>query len=111
MLQSLSGETLAVTHFQTKSIFKIMFTEKELLEIEDRLKNSTKGPWKAYIEGRDHESGSNFIMTGTETNRGEDFEIFGATISDYDFIANAKQDVEKLIEEVRRLNKLIKHST
>jgi hypothetical protein len=87
-----------------------MFTEKELLEIEDRLNKSTRGPWKAYIEGRDHESGSNFIMTGSERNRGEDFEIFGATISDYDFIANAKQDIPRLIEEIRRLNDLNKHS-
>jgi hypothetical protein len=46
-------------------------------------------------------------MTGTETNRGEDLEIDGARIEDYDFIANAKQDVPKLIKEIRRLKALL----
>jgi hypothetical protein len=48
---------------------------------------ATRGPWKAYIEGRDHESGSSFIMTGERANRGEDIELSGATVADYDFIA------------------------
>lgn len=82
-----------------------MLTEKDLEEIEARAKNAQIGPWKAYIEGRDHESGSNFIMTGLGENRGEDIEMFGATNADYDFIANAKQDIPKLIAEIRDLKK------
>ena len=82
-----------------------MLTEKELLEIESRANQTQNGPWKAYIEGRDHESGSNFIMTGNDENRGEDIEMSGATIADYEFIANAKQDIPKLIAEIRELNK------
>jgi len=70
-----------------------MITEEELIEIEKRSKSGTSGPWKAYIEGRDHTSGSHFIMTGEDDNRGEDFEINGARIEDFDFIACAKQDV------------------
>jgi hypothetical protein len=82
-----------------------MLTEKELEEIEARTTQTQNGPWKAYIEGRDHQSGSNFIMTGLGENRGEDIEMFGATIADYDFIANAKQDIPKLIAEIRELKK------
>jgi len=84
-----------------------MITEKELYEIEKRCISTQKGPWKAFIEGRDHTSGSSFIMTGTENDRGEDIEMFGATIADFDFIANAKQDIPNLITEIRRLKKLL----
>ncbi|MDX2361970.1 MAG: hypothetical protein QNK23_14265 [Crocinitomicaceae bacterium] len=80
-----------------------MISDKELKEIEQRLTNSQRGPWKSYIEGRDHTSGSNFIMTGEGEQRGEDLEIFGATTADYDFIANAKQDIRKLLDEISRL--------
>ncbi len=42
-------------------------------------------------------------MTGTEGNRGEDIEMTGATDFDYDFIANARQDIPRLIAEIREL--------
>jgi len=84
-----------------------MIKEKELLEIEKRCKSTTLGPWLAYIEGRDYTSGCHFIMTGPKENRGEDFEIDGARIDDYDFIAHAKQDIPRMIKEIRRLNLLI----
>jgi hypothetical protein len=84
-----------------------MLKENELLEIEKRCGSGTLGPWKAFIEGRDHTSGGNFLLTGYENNRGEDLEINGALIEDYDFIANAKQDVPKLIGEIRRLRAII----
>lgn len=82
--------------------------EEEILEIEDRLSKSTKGPWIAMIEGLDHESGDSFIMTGVEKggniwskSRGEDIYISGGTIDDLRFIANAKQDIEKLLSEIK----------
>ncbi|MDN3657234.1 hypothetical protein QWZ08_16410 [Ferruginibacter paludis] len=78
-------------------------TEDELNEIEHRLNQTTPGPWKAYIEDRDHESGSSFIMTGPENRRGEDIELYGATIADYDFIANARQDIPRLLKAIREL--------
>jgi len=77
-----------------------MITDDELKEIEARCKKTQNGPWKAYIEDRDHESGSDFIMTGEGINRQEDIEMLGATEADYDFIANTKQDIPKLIEEI-----------
>jgi len=49
-------------------------------------------------------------MTGNEhdNSRGEDIYLDGATIADYDFIAHARQDIPRLIEEIRELkNKLI----
>lgn len=82
-----------------------MITEEELKQIELRCSRAQPGPWKAFIEGRDHESGSNFIMTGEGNRRGEDIEVLGATEADYDFIANARQDIPKLIQEIRRLKK------
>jgi hypothetical protein len=84
-----------------------MLTKKELNKIEERCIKTQRGPWKSYIEGRDHTSGSDFIMTGEGENRDEDLEIFGATTEDYDFIASAKQDVPLLINEIKRLNQLL----
>jgi len=80
-----------------------MITEEELKQIEHRVNSAQPGPRKAYIENRDHESGSNFIMTGTDEQRGNDIEMDGATIADYDFIANARQDIPRLIDEIRKL--------
>ncbi len=54
----------------------------------------------SYVEGRDHDSGSNFIMTSEN-----DIELSGATIADQDFIAHARQDIPKLLNEIRRLKK------
>ena len=76
---------------------------EEINEILTRCNKTTKGPWKSYIEGRDHTSGSSFIMTGPPNNRGNDIELIGATSDDQDFIAYAKQDIPNLIDEINRL--------
>ncbi|KQT22079.1 hypothetical protein ASG31_01695 [Chryseobacterium sp. Leaf404] len=88
-----------------------MMTEEELKEIEQREQKTQIGPWKAYIEGRDHESGSDFIMTGSQENGVGDIELFGATENDYDFIAKAKQDIPRLINEIRELQKKLMHTS
>jgi hypothetical protein len=77
-------------------------SDAELDAMLARCTAATPGPWKSYIEGRDHESGSDFIMTGPGGS-GEDIELTGATRADQDFIANARQDVPRLIAEIRRL--------
>jgi hypothetical protein len=46
-------------------------------------------------------------MTGEGLYRGKDIEMIGATDADYDFIANAKQDIPRLIHEIRELKKKI----
>ena len=80
-----------------------MITNEELKQIEERCIRAQLGPWKAYIEGRDHESGTDFIMTGEGKQRGEDIEMIGATDADFDFIANARQDIPRLVNEIREM--------
>ncbi len=85
-------------------------TESDLNEIESRLNNSTKGTWIPMTEGITHESGSDFIMTNVSnkddyknSERGQDIELNGGTKDDIVFIANAKQDIQKMIAEIRKL--------
>ena len=75
----------------------------ELEAIRRRCDNATPGPWKSFIEGRDHTSGSSFIMTGRGNSRGNDIELSGATSADQDFIAHARQDIVRLLNEIARL--------
>ncbi len=75
-----------------------MLTDKELSAIRQRAEKATKGPWKAYVEGRDMDCGSSFIQT-----QGEDIELIGATEADIDFIANARQDIISLLDEIEKL--------
>jgi len=89
----------------------IEISDKELEEILARCNSTTPGPWKSYVEGRDHECGSDFIMTGTPEHRGNDIELSGALkIIDQDFIANAKQDIPRLINEIKRLRTLLQRT-
>lgn len=85
-------------------------TEEELLEIRARCDAATSGPWVAHIEGRDHTSGSDFIMRGSGESRHDDLELSGATTADFDFIAHARQDVPRLVSEVHRLRALLTKS-
>ena len=87
---------------------KNFMTDEELQEMQLRCDLASIGPWKSYVEGRDHSSGSDFIMTGEGDKRGEDIELTGATIADQDFIANARQDIPRLIDEIKRLKLLLK---
>ena len=83
---------------------------QELEAIKARYEATSVAPWVSFIEGRDCESGSSFIMTGIEKgeniwgkNRGEDFYLTGATKADLDFIAQSRQDIPRLLEEIERL--------
>lgn len=73
--------------------------DEELAAIKQRCEGTTPGPWTSYVEGRDHDSGSDFIMTD-----GDDIELIGgATTADQDFIAHARQDIPLLLDEIERL--------
>ncbi len=85
----------------------MVMTYEELEVIRLRCEAATSGPWRSFVENRDHNSGSNFIMTGENTHRGEDIELIGATIADQDFIAHARQDIPKLLCEIIRLKALL----
>jgi hypothetical protein len=75
----------------------------ELEAIRRRCENATRGPWRSFVEGRDHTSGSSFIRTGSDEDRGNDIELSGATTADQDFIAHARQDIPFLLAEIARL--------
>jgi hypothetical protein len=77
-------------------------TNADLDEIQLRCDRASSGPWRSWIEGRDHTSGSSFIQT-----QSEDIEMTGATEADYDFIAHARTDIPRLLEEVMRLRGIV----
>lgn len=82
-------------------------TDEEILSIEIRAKAAQAGPWRSFAEGRDHTSGSSFIKTGEGEGRGEDIELIGATVDDQDFIAAARQDIPRLLDEIKELKKML----
>jgi len=76
-------------------------TDGELEAILRRCKAASPAPWISYVEGRDHTSGDSFIQVAGGAK--DDIYLTGATLADQDFIANARQDIPRLVEEVRRL--------
>ncbi len=88
-------------------------TEAELEAILARAENSLDGPWQSFVEGRDHFGGDNFIRTGGLDDESPDMYVTlsywnteppkAATPAILDFIAAARQDVPRLVAEVRRL--------
>jgi len=83
----------------------------DLNKIIDSHKKATKAPWTSYVEGRDHESGSSFIMTGEEKNRDYDIEFINIKIADQDFIAMARNSIHSLVEEIIRLQKILEDNS
>ena len=91
-------------------------SEAELEEMEARALAATGAPWEAFVEDRDHSSGDDFIRTGGLDDASPDMYVslaFGdrpgtvpAPPADLDFIAAARQDVPRLVIEVRRLRQL-----
>lgn len=73
-------------------------SDEELDEIERRCAAASPGPWRSFVEGRDHESGSELIRTGAE-----DIELSGGTREDQEFIAHSRQDVARLVAYIRGL--------
>jgi hypothetical protein len=82
-------------------------TDVDLERIERRCNAATRDPWESFIEGRDHSGGSNFIRTGGLDPDSPDIELLGATEDDQDFIAHARQGIPRLLQEVRRLKRLL----
>jgi len=79
-------------------------TKLELKNILEVCNKATVAPWISYIEGRDFESGSSFIMTGEKENRDYDIEFVNIRPEDQDFIAMARNVIPKLIDEIIKLN-------
>jgi len=87
-------------------------SDTDLEEIRSRLDSATRGPWRSMVEGRDHTSGDNFILTGEADGRGDDFYLIRgsapASPEDQDFVASARQDTPRLLAEVERLQAVVK---
>jgi hypothetical protein len=77
-------------------------TDEDLTEIATRCDRATPGPWRSWVEGRDHMSGSSFIATA-----GDDIELVGANPADQDFMAAARQDIPRLVAEIGRLRAML----
>jgi hypothetical protein len=78
----------------------------EVLDVLERLSaGCDPPPWRAMVEGRDHESGDSFIQVGADADRGEDIYVTRdsgpAGASFLDLIAAARTYLPLLIEEVR----------
>ena len=80
-------------------------TDEELGAIRARATQATAGPWRSYIEGRDHWGGDNFIMLGQSGPDQIDLYISPWRAEDQDFIAHARQDIPRLLAEVDRLRR------
>ena len=77
-------------------------SEEQLSSLESLCRAATPGPWKSSIEGRDHESGSDFIRTPIGG-----IELSGASPFDQDFIAAARSCVPSLVAEIRTLRRIV----
>lgn len=88
-------------------------SDDELAAIEARAVAATAGPWESFVEGRDHMSGDDFIRTGGMSDEAPDMYVslafparpglLPAAANDLDFIAAARQDIPRLVAEIRRL--------
>jgi hypothetical protein len=77
-------------------------TDADIQAIEQRLERATPGPWIEHLEKRDEISGSDVIATADQ-----DIYLPGASEADYIFVANARQDIPRLLAEIRRLRREI----
>lgn len=78
-------------------------TDLELKNIIEICNKATKAPWTSYIERRDFDSGSSFIMTGEKDNRNYDIEFVSIKPEDQDFIAMARNVIPLLVDEIIKL--------
>jgi hypothetical protein len=80
-------------------------SDDELDRMEGRTEACLAGPWEAFIEGRDHTSGDNFIRTGGLDDEAPDMYVTlsywnserptPASPAVLDFIAAARQDLPR----------------
>lgn len=80
---------------------------KRIQDIKERLSRTRENEWVVYLEGRDFTGGSSFIMVHFGEERLNDIEIFGVNDNELDFIANSKNDIKFLLDEIDRLKKIL----
>lgn len=76
------------------------FSDEELDRIERRCDAATEGPW---FSERDEVACCIELGECNELGTCRTIELSGATVADQDFIANARQDLSRLLHEVRIL--------
>lgn len=77
--------------------------KEELNKINEIANKATVAPWKSYIEGRDMDSCSSFILTGDN----DSIDFIKVSNDDQDFIAMARNVVPELVNEILRLQELL----
>lgn len=83
--------------------------DQELEAIRRRCNAATPGPWQS-VEGRDPVARSRSLMTGSGESRSNDVELIGATVMDQNFIAHARQDIPRLLDEIYRARQVMRRS-
>jgi hypothetical protein len=83
-------------------------TDEELAAMQVRADAATPGPWRSWIEGRDHWGGDTFIQMSGVAERASDLYLLfdrahAAYEADHDFIAHARTDVPRLIAALRAI--------
>ncbi|MET0497706.1 MAG: hypothetical protein ABW106_05470 [Steroidobacteraceae bacterium] len=84
----------------------------ELDRMERLAAAATAGPWFSYIAGRDPDALSSCIEVGVCNELGtfRTIELTGASTADQDFMASARQDLPRLLQEVRVLRARLRSS-
>ena len=84
-------------------------TDAEIDELRRLCAHASPVPWRAMVEGRDHNAGDSFIMIGRGDDRDEDMYVTRdsgpASTSDLDFIAAARNYLPRLIDEIAELRR------
>lgn len=70
--------------------------EEIIARLDALCRETTPGEWISFVEGRDHESGSDFIQTG-----GDDIELIGGSTSDQDFVAFVHRSLPRILSELK----------
>jgi hypothetical protein len=79
--------------------------DEELQRIERLVDAATAGPWISCLVGRDAQAESNCIELGSCNELGSFLcvELLGGSVADQEFVASARQDIPRLLREVRAL--------
>ncbi|MEV6106682.1 hypothetical protein AB0M28_18470 [Streptomyces sp. NPDC051940] len=98
-------------------------TEDELAEMEARVARASAGPWVPVLETQGATGGASCIQLAPDTTDLDDGEMYLSRFvngrqtlispnaqldADLDFIASAREDVPRLISEVRRLQAMLR---
>jgi hypothetical protein len=94
-------------------------SDAELDAMQLRVDAASKPPWTSFIEGREHECGDDFIRISDDDDEPDmyvsrhtgPYGTTPASDADLDFIAAARQDVPRLIAEIKRLRDELDRAT